>query len=189
MAVNDPSLLITAEKLCLLSRLFTYPDPELVTEVKEIVDELTAYSPHDLFVLLLRLQEALKATPLEQWQVEYNRIFVQCGVSLSESHYTSTYPLPDTVAFYRAYKIQPLSGDLPDSLPYTLEFLAYLCFKEALAEREEEKKIVTHSRKEFVSAHMGWIPLFCQRVRSHHPLPLYEISLSLLENTEIFCNS
>lgn len=175
------SLLLKADLCRLLSRLFSEPDPERVEESLALIQELGQCElPHPLREVLEGLKEEIAATPIKDWEKEYIRLFLQGRASLSETHYTTTYPLPDTLAFYAAFRVKPKAGELPDALPYTLEFLGYLYLKEAIAERKEEGEVVREARIRFVKEHLQWLPLLQNRLRGSDPQPPYPRLLKAL---------
>ncbi|MBI2119197.1 MAG: molecular chaperone TorD family protein [Elusimicrobia bacterium] len=90
-----------------------------------------------------------------------------------ETHYgrldvfRSTQKLANLSGFYRAFGLEPQAGDRrPDHLPIELEFISFLCLKEALAlEREEleNSEISRNARSKFLSEHLcQWIPFFTE---------------------------
>lgn len=140
----------------------------------------TFLMPSELEMLLAELSNVeeipLPPMPLSDPNLEMSSVF---GHNLSpdvppyETHYgkldvfRSTQKLADLSGFYRAFGLEPHQGDRrPDHLPIELEFISFLCLKEALAiEREELPKaeISRNARLKFLSEHLcQWIPFFTQ---------------------------
>lgn len=111
---------------------------------------------------------------------EYARIFshsVRGEAPLYEVEYgeaplfQETHRLGDLAGFYRAFGLQ-ISGahpERPDHISVELEFLNFLCFKEAYAWQrhgEEKARICREAQRQFLREHLGrWVFAFARRAR------------------------
>lgn len=129
-------------------------------------------------------------------EVEYNRLFV--GPNPPRVYpYESMHRGPDGAlmdeAALRVLGVYALEGlcpgevekDLPDHMAVELEFLAYLCAREAAAvEERNEEKVACYvgKEREFLQRHLGcWVSSFCQGIRRETQEDFYRTWANFLE--------
>jgi DMSO reductase family type II enzyme chaperone len=97
--------------------------------------------------------------------------------------------MEDLVRFYEHFGIRAQPGDHPDHLSTELEFMHYLCFKEAAAASHgKDPAPLVRAETDFLGRHLcRWLPRVAQRLEGlpERP-PLYP---DLARIAEQFCRS
>lgn len=177
-----------------LSRIFTYPDLELVDFLQsgELViqmKQITTWLGEDQKILLLDLEKLVSSSkvPLDVLQKDYHRFF-EMGVeriSPRESSYRwknagamaqSESDLRQLLNVqYKSIGVSCESG-IEDHIAVELEFLAFLCEQESLrwsTGSTEAARNLRSQERSFVDNHIAcWLPEFCFSVnkRYHHTI-------------------
>jgi DMSO reductase family type II enzyme chaperone len=171
-----------------LSRAFRYPDAEIVASLNEpaltlleaMLDQVAGGTREALHPALAILRATLTDPDLAQHQSEYRQVFGHTESSPCppyETRYGSrhlfqqTQQLSDIAGFYRAFGLD-VSDDAkerPDHLAVELEFLHFLCFKEAYALEHhgpEQAELCRDAEVRFLQDHLlPWAPSFARRLQ------------------------
>jgi DMSO reductase family type II enzyme chaperone len=171
-----------------LSRAFRYPDADLAESLQppalaslEATWNRLAPEGHDgLRPALAGLRAISDDLALTGLQSEHRRLFGHIESSLCppyETRYHShhlfqqTHQLADIAGFYRAFGLDISEGadERPDYLAIELEFLHFLCFKEAYAiehHGSERVELVRDAEMTFLKDHLlCWAPAFAGRLQ------------------------
>lgn len=192
---------VRGQGYALLAAGFRRPGPQLVAQLlagdfaaklREVAALFSASALEEglreLYAASVGLR-AQEATALQrELALEYDRVFVGAG-HLPAPPYESVYRDPaglvmgePAVAVAKQYQDQGLSlaptfKDLPDHAAVELEFMAYLCYKEAAAwEKGDVALALTYLRQEgdFLSQHLTqWLDAFAQRTMAATETPFY----------------
>jgi len=141
-------------------------------------------SLHDALAELERLQPTLDLGVLQE---EYTRLFSHTtltdvppyGADYLATHiFMKAQSLADVAGFYRAFGVAIDAGsERPDHISAELEFMGYLCWKEAYAAEQglaEAADITVSAQKRFFDEHLGrWAPLFLSRFAALTTQPFY----------------
>lgn len=165
----------------LLSTAYLYPDQELFSQIgdglflKGLRDGLSCLSE----MALDALEESLKGLTLTDLQSEHRRVF---GHTISkdcppyETQYGATHifqqvqEMGDIGGFYRAFGLEVSEGakERLDHISVELEFMHFLCFKEAHALKnhgEDKAEVCREAQRKFVKDHLGrWVPTFTRQL-------------------------
>ena len=180
----------------LLASLFLYPDKERLAGLQmaakvlmenPIWEEIS--SQETLEVLLNQLIE----TDLKNERPiinEYNRLFL---IRPKAPPHETIYTNPEgqmrgmlTVRLEQKYleaglAISPELNELPDHISVELEFMAYLCMKEAEARQTNDDVEADHFhvlQEMFMGQHLArWFPKFAQRFKESEPGSIYQFLL------------
>jgi putative dimethyl sulfoxide reductase chaperone len=120
-------------------------------------------------------------------RTEYTRLFSNTaltdfppyGADYLASHiFMKAQSLADVAGFYRAFGVGVRAGsERPDHISAELEFMGYLCFKEAYAADHgllEALEVTAAAERRFLSEHLGrWAPLFLVRFGMVSTQPFY----------------
>ena len=118
---------------------------------------------------------------------EYTRLFSNTaltdfppyGANYLASHiFMKAQSLADGTGFYRAFGVDLEAGtERPDHVSVELEFMGYLCLKEAYAadhDLAEALEITTSAQRRFLAEHpRRWAPLFMRRFEAVSSEPFY----------------
>lgn len=171
-----------------LSRACRYPDADLVESLQEpgLAALEAAYNRlapggHDtLHPVLASLRASCTDLDLAGLQSDHHRVFGHIESSPCppyETRYSSrhlfqqTYQLSDIAGFYRAFglDISDDADERPDYLAIELEFLHFLCFKEAYALEHhgpEQVELCRDAEVKFLRDHLLlWAPSFAKRLQ------------------------
>jgi DMSO reductase family type II enzyme chaperone len=185
-----------------LAQAYTFPGEAVaaaltggfwLTSLQEAMDVLQASDAcrHALEALEL-LQPTLDVAGLRQ---EYARLFSNAARG-ELSPYGADYlvtplhmkaqRLADVAGYYHACGIEVAAGTgRPDHIAAELEFMGYLCFKEAYAAENglpEAFEVATAAQQRFFAEHLGrWAPLFLQRFETASAQPFYRALASLAQ--------
>lgn len=102
--------------------------------------------------------------------------------------FEKTQTLADIAGFYRAFGLELAKGarDRPDHLAFELEFMEFLCLKQAFAERmghpPEQIDLCRNAQRAFLDAHLGcWAFSLAERIIKKSPTGVYAGLAGLLE--------
>jgi putative dimethyl sulfoxide reductase chaperone len=82
----------------------------------------------------------------------------------------------ELIRFYNHFglRLAPENRDLPDHVSTELEFMHYLCFREAVANDGAERGQLLTAQRDFLERHLArWLPLLDQRARKRGVAPTY----------------
>ncbi len=89
--------------------------------------------------------------------------------------------MEELVRFYEHFGLQHTPGDQPDHLCAELEFMHYLCFKEAAVTSRGEAGGLRLAQRDFLSRHLcAWLPRMEKRLEGAKPAPVLYGSLVAL---------
>ncbi len=171
-----------------LSRAFRYPDADLLASLEEpalasleaTLEQLTEGLGDTLHPVLDTLRATTADLDLAQLQSDHRRVFGHIESSPCppyETRYGSrhlfqqTQQLSDIAGFYRAFGLDLSDGanERPDHLAIELEFLHFLCFKEAYALEHhglEQVELCRDAEAKFLKEHLlPWAPSFAKRLQ------------------------
>ncbi len=99
----------------------------------------------------------------------------------------------DVLREYRHHGLEvtnSLRGEPPDHISFELEFMSFLCNREAEARDkndDEEASQLLLAEKDFLEEHlMTWLPGFCGKIREHDRLGLFRCLADLTESWVMF---
>lgn len=165
----------------LFAHAFAYPDPERVDALRTTsgaVLELKLPVPLLRLAVLARQAESVVLEPV---YVEVYTLSSSPDCPTYESAYFGNDPqqqtqrMADIAGFYRAFGVDATEGGYrPDELSVELEFMAFLCRKEAYAEEHLGPPRARQARKAqrlFLQHHLGrWGGVFGQKLAELAPL-------------------
>ena len=98
--------------------------------------------------------------------------------SYGASHiFMQSHQLADIAGFYKAFGLQPLTGERLDHLAAELEFMQYLAAKETYAKEHagtEEVDVCRDAQRTFLKEHLGrWVGAFATRMEGRKGSPFY----------------
>jgi DMSO reductase family type II enzyme chaperone len=172
----------------LLSRAFRFPDADLAArlegsalmEINAALDRLPGDSWQPLRRSLDDLRAAIADMTLSQIQAEHRCVFGHIESSSCPPYETrygarhlfqQTQQLADIAGFYRAFglDLSDQAHERPDHLAIELEFLHFLCFKEAYALQHhgpEQADLCRDAQRAFLTDHLlQWAPSFAKRLQ------------------------
>lgn len=173
--------LVKADLLRIISRGFSYPSEENLNEIRGISSEITAVEIQTPWTnLLSEMKKNLDASAIKS---EYSRLFLMKQVPLNESNCCARLnAVTDVAGFYKAFGMNPKSGDAPDALPYELEFLALLLVKYCLAQSAEQMEITLNAYDKFMNEHLkDFSKKFSEKMHAAQCSGFYIKLLELLE--------
>jgi len=163
----------------------TLPQGLWVGALDEAVERL---QPSDaLLDALAALEIVQPTTELAPLQREYIRVFSSTGPNdpppygadyLASHIFMKAQSMADVAGFYQAFGVAIDAGtERPDHISAELEFMGYLCQKEAYASEHglaEALMITISAEKRFLGDHLGrWAPLFLRRFEAVTRQPFY----------------
>jgi len=159
----------------LLAHVFAYPDDEAVEQLRDAALEAKAWAPNVAILRLASICEEPRREALEPAYVRINTFSTSPDLPSFETAYFSGDPqvqtqrMADIAGFYRAFGVDSAGVDLrPDDLPVELEFMAFLCRKEAYAAEHLGAPRVAQARRAqrlFLEEHLGrWAPVYGARL-------------------------
>jgi len=178
----DPGFIAKSDLFRILSLAFSYPDEANLSELRNLISEFLSCAPENSVTECLnRIVRCADGPILRR---EYSDLFLKGDVPISETSYSRNLDaISDVSAFYKAFGVSAKSGDIPDSLPYQLQFMAVLALKTSLANNEEDKKIVENAYKKFLNQHLQQFSLrFSENLKEKTQNNFYLASISLLQN-------
>lgn len=185
-----PDPLVRAEHYRVLAAAFAYPDAEeLATLLAEAEQAATAAGQSELASFSAGLLTAVEPGLAG----EYNRLFAQ---SVACSPYETSYVAADKgvqlgrlAALMEAFCVRSRGAEheSPDHIGSELEFMAFLCLKEAThrdetsAEGQEAYAAVRQAQALFLQEHVArWAGVFADGLRHATRLPFYALLAELL---------
>ncbi len=175
----------------LLGLLFSYPTDSVASRTFALARAFETSGVRDIqlsgYPSLRALTEACLDYPTESLERAYVSAFTHiCAADCNptETSYTSkhifqvTNELADLDAYYRAFGVE-VGGERTDHISVEMEFMAYLCVREAnaLTEGDTEKAAVdSKAQKVFLERHLGrWVHEFSYLLQRKQPAgPLAE---------------
>lgn len=151
-------------------------------------EAMVALEPAGSCMEILEALEIVRPTiDLTAMRQEYSRLFSNTaltdfppyGADYLASHiFMKAQSLADVTGFYRAFGVDIADGtERPDHISAELEFMGYLCFKEAYAAERglgEAFDLTVAAQTRFYGEHLGrWAPLFLQRFEMVGVQPFY----------------
>lgn len=123
------------------------------------------------------------------WQEDYLRVF-GLGISKECPPYEAEYgqahifqqsqAMADVAGFYRAFglDLSPSFKDRVDHISVELEFMHFLCLKEAHAlvkgHAEDKLELCRNAQRKFLDDHLGeWVPTFARRLKEKAGAGIY----------------
>lgn len=159
---------------------FAYPDEARVEALREAATEVAAAGADLPMMRLAALAQEFSPAFLEPVHVSLITLSSSPDCPAFETAYFSSEALlqaqrmADIAGFYRAWGVDATStGFRPDELSVEMEFLAFLCEKEAYAiERMGPPRAnqVRKAQRLFLEEHLGcWAPAFGRRLAANAP--------------------
>lgn len=185
-------------QLRLLASLLGYPTQENFERARaslascvEFVDNL----PCDTRGELLALSEHLSHLERAEYETAYLRVFTHicspdcnpCETSYVAKHiFQVSQRLSQITGFYRTFGLE-VSGERPDHISVEVEFLGFLCYREAIetdAGSAEKANMMRSAQRRFIASHIGeWVcPLAALIRRRSGSGPMFALA-DLLEAT------
>lgn len=176
----------------LFASLFLYPDRERLENLQFAADvllESRSWQGYPFSAALESLLNQLTEIDLENDRPiinEYNRLFlIRPKAPPHETIYTD--PEGQLRGMLTAHleakyleaglAISPELNELPDHISVELEFMAYLCMKEAEADDVEANRFRA-LQESFMGQHLvRWFPKFAQRIKESEPQLIYQFLL------------
>jgi len=171
----------------MLAATMSFPTAGLAAALRDgewaaAADEIVSRLPFDLEIGALGV--SISPEDLEQ---EYIRLFeVGAGGPFCPLYEGSHRPgrmkiMEELVRFYEHFGLQHAPGDQPDHLCAELEFMHYLCFKEAAVTSRMETGGLRLAQRDFLSRHLcAWLPRVEKRLEGAKPAPVLYGSLVAL---------
>jgi TorA maturation chaperone TorD len=180
----------------LFASLFLYPEHNRLAELQEAASVLVACNIGlglPFSASMETLFNHLADTDLENDRViinEYNRLFlIRPKAPPHETVYTDSEgqmrgmltACLEEVYLEAGLALSPVLNELPDHISVELEFMAYLCMKEAEA-RQINDDVEANRYRELQISFMGqhparWFPLFAKRIKEADPGSIYQYLL------------
>lgn len=164
----------------LFAHAFAYPDDDRIEALHTSAGEVLVSNRSPLVLRLATIAQDVGRAALEPAFVSLSTFSSSPDCPTFETAYfgsdaqQQTQRMADIAGFYRAFGVaSPEGGYRPDDLPVELDFMAYLCRKEAFAAEHLGAPRVGQSRRAqrmFLEEHLGrWAPRFGARVAKHAP--------------------
>ena len=164
-----------------LAHAFAYPDDERVAALQESATEVLASGGSIPVMRAAAIAKEAGREYLETAYVSLTTFSSSPDAPAFESAYfgsdaqQQTQRMADIAGFYRAFGVDATAGGFrPDELPVELEFMAYLCRKEAYAEEHLGAPRAGQARKAqrmFLEEHLGcWGAVFGRKVAAQAPI-------------------
>lgn len=180
-----------------LGALFLYPTRDRLRSARAVADALLqetqwwTHLPFGETAMALFAQAAnLDSEDALSLEEEYTRLFqVRPAAVPCESFYTDREGLAYGLIIahlageYQAAGLELAEGivEPPDHVAVELEFMAFLCDREAESVRDAiacETAVYRDRQRQFLDRHFRrWFPAFARRARSADPAPLYRLTL------------
>jgi len=188
MIVEEKLLL---RQICyrLFSSLFLYPERRRLVEIQDAASFLTGEGKlfSDEMEYLIRQLADIDLNNERSIINEYNRLFlIKPKAPPYETFYTDaegqlrgllTAKLEEKY-LNAGLAISPELNELPDHISVELEFMAYLCMKEAEACQNTDDIETARFRAQqisFMGQHLArWFPRFSQRIKESEPRSIYQ---------------
>jgi TorA maturation chaperone TorD len=196
MMVIEENLLLRQVCYRIFASLFLYPESNRLAALQDAASALLTSETeqgHSVSAEMESLLKHLTETKLENTRTiinEYNRLFL---IRPKAPPYETIYIDPegqlrgkltarlDEVYLQAGLTISPELGELPDHISVELEFMAYLCMKEAEGHTANEVFEATNFRNlqiSFIGQHLArWFPQFAKRIKEANPGSIYQYLL------------
>lgn len=194
---NPQELLIRSDCFRLFSACFYEPDKELFLDEKVCLNLgvlLSSTSP-EASNAAKQMHSALTEATQQELVLDYTGLFVG-PFQLIAAPYGSVYLEKNrrlmgdtTIAIQRCYAAEDLKVEVkqpPDHIAVELEFMSFLCSKEARAlelQKENESDRLHSLQSDFFTTAMSWIPDFCDCMKDGAQTAFYK---SLAECLDLF---
>ncbi|HET8943573.1 MAG TPA: molecular chaperone TorD family protein [Dehalococcoidia bacterium] len=164
----------------LLAQCFAHPDTDCVAALRVAANDALAVEG---WVPMLRLAAIAREVPIDHLEPVWVSLITFSGSpdcpAFETAYFGSdaqqqTQRMADIAGFYRAFGVDATStGVRPDDLPVELEFMAYLCRKEAYAAEHLGAPRVAQAQRAqrlFLSEHLGrWGAVFGRNLAAAAP--------------------
>lgn len=161
----------------LLAHSFAYPDPSHMAALRDIARTCRSLTLGTALEKLAAI--ALELNPADSERV-YIRIFTlsdspDCPryetAYLAKDLFQLTAQMADIAGFYRAFGVEAKEGNRPDDICTELEFMSFLCRKQAFAVEQlgrHAARQAARAQRLFLAEHLSrWAPAFGSRVEMH----------------------
>ena len=180
-ADSTSQLVARAAGYSLLACALAYPDDDVIVSLHEAAAEVAAITGASTVSALARLASAATRADLEPLHVRLYTLSSSPDCPTFETAYFSSDPIQqtqrmaDVAGFYRAFGVQSMEGAFrPDDISVELEFMAFLCRKQAYAvEHLGAPRVgqVLRAQKLFLADHLGrWAGPLGRRIASQAPM-------------------
>jgi TorA maturation chaperone TorD len=192
MMVIEENLLLRQVCYRLFASLFLYPEHSRLVEIQDAASFLTSdgYLFSDEVDYLIRQLADIDMDNGRSIVNEYNRLFlIRPKAPPYETFYTDvegqlrgllTAKLEEKY-LNAGLAISPDLNELPDHISVELEFMGYLCMKEAEVLQTDDELDANHFRElqvSFMRQHLAlWFPKFAQRIKEADPGLIYQYLL------------
>jgi DMSO reductase family type II enzyme chaperone len=171
----------------LLGGAFAFPDEALFAAVgdgtfADMLGRLCLELPFDL-TGGITLAIGLVPESYAEFESEYIRLFDVGAAGPPCPLYGGVYGgdrmkvMEDAVRFYNFFglRLSPQARELPDHLTTELEFMHYLTYREALAQRDGlDPAPLLRAERDFLARHLHrWVPRLEERLRRQSPPPFF----------------
>lgn len=173
----------------LFAFMFTYPDADWVAatragEVAQRMAALCAALAADPALLPDGAALADAGNADDDLAVEYTRLFDTGPISLHGGHHHGTrmQVMEEVLRFYEHFGLapDPRSNELPDHLVSELEFMHFLCHREAVAPASGASPY-RRAQRDYLARQLGrWAPQLHARLVEQHALPYFSEAARLL---------
>lgn len=164
----------------LFAHAFAYPDAERLTALREAANDVIEFGESLLLMRLATIAREARQESLEPVYVTLTTFSSSPDCPAFESAYFGNEPIrqtqrmADIAGFYRAFGVDATAGGFrPDELPVELEFMAFLCMKEAYAVEHLGAPRAGQARKAqrvFLAEHLGrWAGVFGRKIAQQAP--------------------
>lgn len=164
----------------LFAHSFGYPDANGAAELRLAANDVLELGADVPLIRLAALAREMDQSSLEPTYVSVMTLSSSPDFPSFETAYygsdalQQTQRMADIAGFYRLFGVDATSGGFrPDELPVELEFMAFLCRKEAYALQHLGAPRVNQGRKAqrlFLTEHLGtWAPVFARKLKGAAP--------------------
>jgi TorA maturation chaperone TorD len=164
----------------LFAHAFAYPNDERIEALRAVAGEVLVTTRSPLLLRFATIAQDVGRPALEPAFVSLSTFSSSPDCPTFETAYfgsdaqQQTQRMADIAGFYRAFGVaSPEGGYRPDDLPVELDFMAYLCRKEAFAAEHLGAPRVGQARRAqrmFLEEHLGrWAPQLGANVADHVP--------------------
>jgi DMSO reductase family type II enzyme chaperone len=159
------------------NRLLLLEDRPSIEALRALTPVITSCSPNELESEYLRAFGHTISKECPPYEAEYDQAHI----------FQKSHALADIAGFYRAFGLElgPDFKDRLDHISVELEFMHFLCLKEAYAldkgHTEEQLAVCREAQAKFLGEHLGlWVFAFAERLDKKATGRLYELMAHLL---------
>jgi DMSO reductase family type II enzyme chaperone len=188
--VESPTI-VRSQIYHLLARSYSFCQESLFQEItqgrwQQAIVQLFCRLPFEVPVAA----GAPVAASLEDFQVEYNRLFEvgtmggpPCPLFGGHWERDRMRVMEELLRFYNYFGLSMTQGQLPDHITVEMEFMHFLAFKEAEALQEKRQQdSYQRAQRDFLDRHLGkWVPALRQRLAKLEPLPFFDELVTLTD--------